>query len=496
MLEGLSVESTEPLIRPTVIKVVGCGGAGGNAVNRMIEFGLENVEFIAINTDLQVLNSSKASKKIGIGFKLTGGLGAGSVPAVGEAAARESEENIRDALSGANMVFVTVGMGGGTGTGSAPVVAKIAKELGALTVGVVTKPFDFEGRVRQKNAEEGIAKLHDEVDSLIVIPNQNLLKIMENKRVGVKETYLKADDVLRQGVQGISDVITKPGLINLDFNDVRTTMEGKGDAIMGIGIGTGDNRASDAASQAIANPLLEDSRIDGAKNILINITSGEDFSLPEVGEIANIVRAAADPDVHLILGHVIDEAMEGSVSVTVIATGFASANETIIPEVVSVTTEFTDPNTIPLGDFQALQKSAVTPKIDRKSPIPQERSSQERVLQERVLQERVLQERPLQSAAGTQGHVPPSHPQAASQMVGASIPKTEAPLRVPVTQVQSQFQPQRPQGGGTSVAPVVPKTEAPTSTGGGFNLGGAGPVPSANDLKIPPYLRNRIQLGD
>ncbi len=454
MLEGLSVESTEPLMRSTVIKVVGCGGGGGNAVNRMIEAGLSEVEFIAVNTDLQALNSSLASKKIGIGSKLTGGLGAGGKPEVGEAAARESEDTIRDALSGANMVFVTAGMGGGTGTGAAPVVAKIAKQLGALTVGVVTKPFDFEGRVRLNNADDGIKKLHEEVDSLIVIPNENLLKIMD-KRIPIKQAFLKADDVLRQGVQGISDVITQSGYINVDFNDVRTIMEGKGDAIMGIGLGSGDNRAAEAATQAIANPLLEDSRIDGAKHILINITAGEDFTLPEVYEVAKIVGAAADPDIHLIFGQVIDPTMEGEVSVTVIATGFHSSGTDEEPLVPVSAPALDATNTISLGDFQALQKSSVNPRPERRAPVPQDLFS------------------------GTES---------------SEAPKMEAPVRQPAP--QSQFQPQRPQGAGGVVPAPVAASKPDAGAAGGFSLGGAGPVPSANDLKTPPYLRNRIQLRD
>lgn len=449
MLEGLSVESTEPVMKPTVIKVVGCGGGGSNAVNRMIENGLTNVEFIVINTDLQALCNSQADKTIGIGSKITGGLGAGGKPSVGEAAARESEDLIKEALQGANMVFVTAGMGGGTGTGAAPIVAKVAKQLGALTVGVVTRPFEFEGRVRISNAEEGIRKLHEEVDSLIVIPNENLLKTMD-RRTPVKQAFLKADDVLRQGVQGISDVITKPGLINLDFNDVRTTMEGKGDAIMGIGVGSGDNRATDSASQAIDNPLLEDSRIDGAKNILINITSGEDFSLLEVGEVANIVKAAADPDVHVIYGHVIDPSMEGDVAVTVIATGFnAVSSESEEASPVS-SSELDSTNTISFGDFQALQKNTLSTRPERRV-IPQE------------------------SVGGTEA---------------SESPRPETQPRAPVS--QSQFQPQRSQ----NPMGTAPRQDDGTASGGGLNLGGAGPVPSPTDLKTPPYLRNRIQLGD
>jgi len=358
MLDDLSVIS-EPQLQPTVIKVVGCGGGGSNAVNRMIEAGLENVEFIAINTDQQALLKSNASKKIGIGGKLTGGLGAGGRPEVGEAAARESEEQIANVLKGANMVFVTAGMGGGTGTGSAPIVAKVAKSIGALTVGVVTKPFDFEGKVRKQNAEDGISKLHAEVDSLIVIPNQNLLKILD-KRTPIKQAFFEADDVLRQGIQGISEVITKSGLVNLDFNDVRTTMEGMGDAIMGIGVGSGENRATEAATQAIQNPLLEDSCIDGAKNILINITSSEDVSIHEVDEVVQIVKSAADSFVNVFYGHIIDSDMEDKMSVTVIATGFNMESPSLNTESEKVekNKDVAD-NTISLGRFTEIKKGDV-----------------------------------------------------------------------------------------------------------------------------------------
>ena len=257
-------------VSPTVIKVIGAGGGGSNAVNRMIEEGLQHVEFIVANTDKQALSKSVAENKIVIGSKLTNGLGAGGKPEIGEKAAIEDSEAIANILKGADMVFVTAGMGGGTGTGAAPVIAKIAKEQGALTVGVVTKPFDFEGNTKKRLAEEGIRKLHENVDTLIVIPNQYLLKIVD-KKTSISQAFKLADDVLRQGVQGISDLITHPGEVNIDFADVKTTMEGKGDAILGIGIGEGENRAVDAALKAIDNPLLEDSHIDGAKNILVNI---------------------------------------------------------------------------------------------------------------------------------------------------------------------------------------------------------------------------------
>lgn len=312
---------TENVVSPTVIKVIGVGGGGSNAVKRMIESGIKNVEFIVANTDLQALNASHTEMKVSLGSKLTGGLGAGGKPEVGELAAQEDTDAIANALKGADMVFVTAGMGGGTGTGAAPVIAKIAKEQGALTVGVVTKPFSFEGRIKMKLAEEGIRKLHEQVDTLIVIPNEHLLKIVD-KKTPIKQAFLVADDVLRQGVQGISDIITEEAVINIDFADVRTTMEGKGDAILGVGIGHGENRACDAATTAISNPLLEDSHIEGAKNILINITGGEDFSAFETNEVVGIITATADPDVHIIYGQAIDPSFEDTVQVTVIATGF------------------------------------------------------------------------------------------------------------------------------------------------------------------------------
>ena len=311
---------------PTVIKVIGCGGGGSNAVNRMIDAHLQNVDFIVLNTDLQALSRSKAPNRIQIGQKVTGGLGAGGKPVVGEQAAQEDTETIKNILKGANMVFVTAGMGGGTGTGSAPIVAHIARELGALTVGVVTMPFAFEGKVRMQQAEEGIRKLHEEVDSLIVIPNQQLLKIVD-KKLPIRQAFLLADDVLRQGVQGISSIITQSGEVNTDFADVMTAMKNQGDAILGVGEGEGDNRAVDAATNAINNKLLEDSHIDGAKNILVNICSSEDLALSETEEIANIVTASADPEVNIFWGQVIDPDMGDKVSVTVIATGFNRSGE-------------------------------------------------------------------------------------------------------------------------------------------------------------------------
>lgn len=306
---------------PTVIKVIGCGGGGSNAVNRMIESKIENVEFIVLNTDMQALRSSHAEHRIAIGQKVTNGLGAGGKPIIGEKSALEDKETIANLLKGSNMVFVTAGMGGGTGTGSAPVVAKISKEMGALTVGIVTTPFEFEGPVRMRQAQEGIKKLRENVDSLIVIPNQQLLKVVD-KKASATEAFLFADNVLRHAVEGVSNIITKQGVINTDFADVRSAMEGQGDAILGIGYGSGENRAVDAATAAINNPMLEDFHIDGAKYILVNICSSEDLGIAETNEISKIVTASADKEYELFLGLVIDPSMGEKISVTVIATGF------------------------------------------------------------------------------------------------------------------------------------------------------------------------------
>jgi cell division protein FtsZ len=312
------------------IKVIGCGGGGNNAVNRMITEGLKNVEFIAINTDKQALMLSQASQKIQIGEKITKGLGAGANPEIGQKAADESKDEIAQAIKGADMVFITAGMGGGTGTGAAPIIAELAKSMGILTVGVVTKPFPFEGRKRMIHAEMGIKNLKDRVDTLVTIPNERLLSIVDKKTTLV-ESFKFADDVLRQGVQGISDLITIPGLVNLDFADVRTIMIDKGLAHMGVGKGNGDNRAQDAAKQAISSPLLETS-IVGATGVLLNITGGADLGLLEINEAAEIVQDAADPDANIIFGAVIDEDIKDEIRITVIATGFEEKNKKNKPE--------------------------------------------------------------------------------------------------------------------------------------------------------------------
>jgi cell division protein FtsZ len=303
-----------------VLKVVGVGGGGSNAVNRMVDAGLKGVEFVAVNTDAQALLMCEADVKLHIGAQATRGLGAGANPEVGHAAAMESRDEIKEALKGADMVFVTAGEGGGTGTGGAPVIADVARELGALTVGVVTRPFNFEGRKRAEQAQKGITELREKVDTLIIIPNDRLLQVVA-KQTPVMEAFGMADDVLRQGVQGITDLITIPGLVNLDFADVRTVMRDAGSALMGIGEAEGDNRAAEAARAAVSSPLLEAS-VEGATGILLNITGGSDIGLFEVNEAAEVVTGAADQNANVIFGAVIDENLAGKVRVTVIATGF------------------------------------------------------------------------------------------------------------------------------------------------------------------------------
>ena len=302
------------------IKVVGCGGGGNNAVNRMVDAGLKGVEFVAVNTDHQALGQSKAGTKIQIGEKLTKGLGAGAVPDIGRRAAEESREEIAQALKGADLVFVTAGMGGGTGTGAAPIVAEIAREMGCLTIAVVTKPFAFEGKQRMKNAEMGINELKQNVDTLVVIPNDRLLQVV-SKGTTMLEAFRIADDVLRQGIQGISDLIALPAIINLDFADVKTVMESGGMAHMGIGSGSGETKLVDAARNAISSPLLE-TKIDGARAVLINITGGENMSIMDINEAANLVMESADTDANIIFGAGIDPDLGDDVRITVIATGF------------------------------------------------------------------------------------------------------------------------------------------------------------------------------
>ena len=320
LMDNNNMDDNTMLDGTATIKVIGVGGAGNNAVNRMVDSGIKGVEFTAVNTDRQTLLVSKAATKIQIGEKITRGLGAGANPDIGAQAAEESKAEIAEALRGADMVFVTAGMGGGTGTGAAPIVAAAAKEMGILTIGVVTKPFTFEGKKRLSQAERGIESLKGKVDTLVVIPNDKLLQIIDRK-TSIIEAFKMADDVLRQGVQGISDLIAIPGLVNLDFADVKTIMLNTGMAHMGIGRASGENRAEDAAKQAIQSPLLETS-IEGARGVIINITGGTNLGLHEVNTAAELVQRSVDPEANIIFGAVIDESLDEDIVITVIATGF------------------------------------------------------------------------------------------------------------------------------------------------------------------------------
>jgi len=324
--KGLKLSLEDAQASHANIKVVGIGGGGGNAVNRMIATGIEGVRFLAANTDCQALHGHRASIKLQLGAKLTKGLGAGGNPEVGRSAALEDTEKLVEALSGADMVFVTTGLGGGTGTGAAPIIANLAREMGALVVAVVTLPFAFEGRRRRVQAEEGLANLRDVVDTLITIPNDKLLHTVE-RGTPMGAAFMVADDVLRQAVQGISDLITVPGEINLDFADVKSVMSGMGMALMGTGVAEGEHRAVEAAQRAISSPLLEDASIHGARGVLINVTGDESMSLHEVSEAAKIVQEASDPDANIIFGTVIDPKFANSIKVTVIATGFVQGGQ-------------------------------------------------------------------------------------------------------------------------------------------------------------------------
>ena len=325
LMDGTGVDENTMLDGTATIKVIGVGGAGNNAVNRMVDSGIKGVDFIAVNTDKQALLLSKASTRIQIGEKITRGLGAGANPDIGAQAAEESKAEIQEALRGADMVFVTAGMGGGTGTGAAPIVAACAKEMGILTIGVVTKPFTFEGKKRLSQADRGVESLKGKVDTLVVIPNDKLLQVIDRKTTMV-EAFKMADDVLRQGVQGISDLIAIPGLVNLDFADVKTIMLNTGMAHMGIGRASGENRAEDAAKQAVQSPLLETS-IEGARGVIINITGGQNLGLHEVNTAAELVQRSVDPEANIIFGAVIDESLDEDIVITVIATGFEKAGD-------------------------------------------------------------------------------------------------------------------------------------------------------------------------
>ncbi len=361
----MNIEFVEETTMSNKIRVIGVGGAGCNAINRMIHVDLKNIEFIAANTDLQSLNASMSPVKIQLGVELTKGLGAGADPEIGEKAALEDRDKIMESLEGAEMIFITAGMGGGTGTGAAPIVGSLAKEIGALTVGVVTKPFYFELERKMEIADEGIAKLMEVVDTLIIIPNQQLLEIID-KKTSILDAFRIADDVLRQGVQGISDLITIPGEINIDFADVKTIMNMSSGAIMGGGTGKGENKAIEAAQMAVHNRLLENASIEGAKGILVNVTGGHDLSLFEYNEIVKLITGNADNDAMIIAGMVINSSMKNEVRVTVIATGFSKT-----PEVRDVGDGIKSFEVYPLKDFepkrQKLQVANELPIIDGNS---------------------------------------------------------------------------------------------------------------------------------
>ena len=349
------------------IKVIGVGGAGNNAVNRMIEAGIKGVDFIAVNTDRQALTKSKAGTKIQIGEKITRGLGAGANPDIGAQSAEENKSEIAETLRGADMVFVTAGMGGGTGTGAAPIVAQAAKEMGILTIGVVTKPFTFEGKKRLSQAERGIESLKGKVDALVVIPNDKLLQIIDRK-TSINDAFRMADDVLRQGVQGISDLIAVTGTVNLDFADVKTIMKDTGMAHMGIGRASGENRAEDAAKQAVQSPLLETS-IEGARGVIINITGGEDLGLHEVNTAAELVQRSVDPEANIIFGTVTDPDMKDEIQITVIATGFEKPEARVASTVDSFINKSWEkkPSSIPASDVNSSQGDLDIPDFLRKN---------------------------------------------------------------------------------------------------------------------------------
>ena len=349
------------------IKVIGVGGAGNNAVNRMIEAGIKGVDFIAVNTDRQALTKSKAGTKIQIGEKITRGLGAGANPDIGAQSAEENKSEIAETLRGADMVFVTAGMGGGTGTGAAPIVAQAAKEMGILTIGVVTKPFTFEGKKRLSQAERGIESLKGKVDALVVIPNDKLLQIIDRK-TSINDAFRMADDVLRQGVQGISDLIAVTGTVNLDFADVKTIMKDTGMAHMGIGRASGENRAEDAAKQAVQSPLLETS-IEGARGVIINITGGEDLGLHEVNTAAELVQRSVDPEANIIFGTVTDPDMKDEIQITVIATGFEKPEARVASTVDSFINKSWEkkPSSIPASDVNSSQRDLDIPAFLRKN---------------------------------------------------------------------------------------------------------------------------------
>lgn len=458
MALNLIMTSDREELKPR-ITVFGVGGAGGNAVNNMIEQNLEGVEFVVANTDAQALQQSKAQARIQMGIKVTEGLGAGARPSVGAAAAEETIEEIVDHLAGAHMCFITAGMGGGTGTGAAPIIAQAARELGVLTVGVVTKPFQFEGNKRMRQAEEGLETLQKVVDTLIIIPNQNLFRLA-NERTTFTEAFAMADDVLYQGVKGVTDLMVRPGLINLDFADVRAVMDEMGKAMMGTGEASGEDRAVQAAEKAIANPLLDEISLNGAKGVLINITGGYDLTLFELDEAANIIREKVDPDANIIVGSTLDTTMEGRLRVSVVATGIDAGNSKMDapaarrPMAQPLPSHFSAPNaSAPPVQNNLRAPSAPPQQPVIQSPEPQQAAPQQPVMQQPVIQAPQQQSQPQQSyqqpqVQQPQGFEAPRTPYQPPQQnyqpqQGYQQPQDELPA--PAYRPQPQQQPQHSQ---------------------------------------------------
>lgn len=470
MTLNLSISSQREELKPR-ITVFGVGGAGGNAVNNMIDKQLEGVEFVVANTDAQALQQSKAHSRIQMGLKVTEGLGAGARPTVGAAAAEETIEEIVDHLAGAHMCFITAGMGGGTGTGAAPIIAQAARELGVLTVGVVTKPFQFEGAKRMRQAEEGIEALQKVVDTLIIIPNQNLFRLA-NERTTFTEAFAMADDVLYQGVKGVTDLMVRPGLINLDFADVRAVMDEMGKAMMGTGEATGEDRAVQAAEKAIANPLLDEISLNGAKGVLINITGGYDLTLFELDEAANIIRDKVDPDANIIVGSTLDTSMEGAIRVSVVATGIdaTAANRADTPVARRSMAAPLPPQTAPQHYAPAPQ--AQPPRAE----MPLTMQVQQPAPQQYAPQPMAQQPMPLQNPAPSLFDAPSAqafHPQhdAADDMPAPAYRPQPAPQQRPIATSHDQdaaaFVAPRPRAAGTPSPEALARLQAAVTKGNG-----------------------------
>ena len=472
MTLNLSISSQREELKPR-ITVFGVGGAGGNAVNNMIDKQLEGVEFVVANTDAQALQQSKAHSRIQMGLKVTEGLGAGARPTVGAAAAEETIEEIVDHLAGAHMCFITAGMGGGTGTGAAPIIAQAARELGVLTVGVVTKPFQFEGAKRMRQAEEGIEALQKVVDTLIIIPNQNLFRLA-NERTTFTEAFAMADDVLYQGVKGVTDLMVRPGLINLDFADVRAVMDEMGKAMMGTGEATGEDRAVQAAEKAIANPLLDEISLNGAKGVLINITGGYDLTLFELDEAANIIRDKVDPDANIIVGSTLDTSMEGAIRVSVVATGIdaTAANRAETPVARRSMAAPLPPQAAPQQYAPAPQSRAEMPlTMQVQQPAPQQYAPQPMAQQP----QHQPQPMPLQNPAPSLFDAPqpsfqPQH-DVADDMPPPAYRPQPAPQQRPMSAAHDQdaaaFVAPRPRAPGTPSPEALARLQAAVTKGNG-----------------------------